>query len=373
MTLNGLSVVPQSITHSTVTNINTTPAGQTLRSVTQITYTPPGGLGDGTSNFVTLAFSDTSGLSFTNHWSFSTIAAVKDPHLLVIEAEDYFTNFPADPAVDNTANDPNFTAPDPNTGLMVHEWVFGSMTVTDYWSFAYGDYPNIVANPTNYPINIPGYSGTGYMVPLPNVNYNVNTNIYNGPGGTNVPADCGLAYRVYFQDPGIYYIWCRGWGDSSPGPAQDKSCNFGIDGVEQSSSFRMGGGPGFPQGAWHWDNINAQSSQPCYLTVAGSGWHVVNLWMREDGFVCDKFLLTTNATYVPSGLGPAENLGIVSTPIVLTITQITGGVKVSWTGGVGILQQSDNLGSPFANVPGATNNPVIITPAASHKFYRVSN
>jgi len=135
----------------------------------------------------------------------------------------------------------------------------------------------------------------------------------------------------------------------------------------------MGGGPGFPQGAWHWDNINAQSSQPCYLTVAGSGWHVVNLWMREDGFVCDKFLLTTNAAYVPSGLGPAENLGIVSTPIVLTITQITGGVKVSWTGGVGVLQQSDNLGSPFANVAGATNSPVIITPAASHKFYRVIN
>ena len=240
MTLNGSRVVPQSITHSTVTNISTTPAGQTIRTVTEVTYTPPSGLGDGTSNFVTLAFSDTSGLSFTNHWTFSTIAAVKDPHLLVIEAEDYFTNFPADPAVDNAANDPNFIAPDPNTGLMVHEWVFGSLTVTDYWSFTYGDYPNIVSDPTNYAINIPGYSGTGYMVPLPNVNYNVNTNIYNGPGGTNVPADCGLAYRVYFQDPGIYYIWCRGWGDSSPGPAQNKSCNFGIDGVEQSSSFRMG-------------------------------------------------------------------------------------------------------------------------------------
>ena len=63
--------------------------------------------------------------------------------------------------------------------------------------------------------------------------------------------------------------------------------------------------------------------------------------MREDGFVCDKFLLTTNAAYTPSGLGPAENLCTASTPIALTITQITGGVKLSWTGGT--LQQSDNL------------------------------
>jgi hypothetical protein len=369
--LNGSNVAPQSITRLTVTNVNTTTSGQTTRTVTQVSYTPPGGLGDGTSNFVTLAFSDTSGLRLTNTWSFSTVAALKDPHLLVIEAEDYFTNFPADPAVDNPISDQYFTAPDPNTGLSVHEWVFGSLTVTDYWSYAYADYPNVVANPAQYAINIPGYSGRGYMVPLPNVNYNVNTNIYNGPGGTNVPADCGMAYNVYFQDPGIYYIWCRGWGDSSPGPAQNKSCNFGIDWVEQSSSFRMGGGPGFPQGAWNWDNINAQSSQPCYLTVATSGWHVINLWMREDGFVCDKFLLTTNKAYVPSGLGPAANLGTPSGQIILSITTVPAGVKVSWTGGAGILQQSADINGAFVNVPGATNSPVIVSPLASRKFYRV--
>ncbi len=126
-------------------------------------------------------------------------------------------------------------------------------------------------------------------------------------------------YPFFDRRKGKYYIWCRGWGDSSPGPAQNKSCNFGIDWVEQSSSYRMGGGPGFPQGAWNWDNINAASSQPCYLTVATSGWHVINLWMREDGFVVDKFLLTTNATFIPSGIGPAEYLG--SPPIVLSIAE----------------------------------------------------
>ena len=373
MTLNGAAVTPQSITRFAVTNINTIAAGQSTQTVTQITYNPQGGLTAGTSNVVTLAFSDSSGARFTNDWGFRILGALKDPHLLVIEAESYFTNFPADPAVDNSTSDPNFTVSDPNTGLLVHEWVFGSDLVTNYWSYAYANYPSVVADPASWAINIPGFSGTGYMVPLPNVNYNVNTNIYNGPGGTNMAADCGIAYNVYFQDAGRYYIWCRGWGDSSPGPAQDKSCNFGIDWVEQTSSFRMGGGPGFPQGAWNWDNINAASSQPCFLTVSTNGWHVINLWMREDGFVCDKFLLTTNAAYIPSGIGPAENLGSPAVaPIVLSIAVVPGGVQISWTG-TGMLQSSSKVTGPFVNVTGAGGSPVVVAPTATQMFYRVKD
>jgi hypothetical protein len=136
----------------------------------------------------------------------------------------------------------------------------------------------------------------------------------------------------------------------------------------------MGGGAGFPQGAWNWDNINAQSSQPCYLTVANSGLHVINLWMREDGFVCDKFLLTTNRTYVPSGLGPAENLGTPpSTSLILSIANSPSGVKISWTGGVGVLQESADVNGTYTNVAGGSNSPVIIIPSVSRKFYRVQH
>ena len=124
----------------------------------------------------------------------------------------------------------------------------------------------------------------------------------------------------------------------------------------------MGGGPGFPQGAWNWDNINAASSQPCYLTVATSGWHVINLWMREDGFVVDKFLLTTNATFIPSGIGPAEYLG--SPPIVLSIARVSGGVQISWTG-TGTFQSSTNVTGPFGNVTGGGSSPVIFAPTAT--------
>ena len=109
------------------------------------------------------------------------------------------------------------------------------------------------------------------------------------------------------------------------------------------------------------------------LTVATNGRHVINLWMREDGFVCDKFLLTTNATYSPSGIGPAENLGSPTIAgIVLSIAKVTGGVQISWTG-TGTLQSSSKVTGPFANVTGGGSSPVIVTPNATQLFYRVIN
>ena len=109
------------------------------------------------------------------------------------------------------------------------------------------------------------------------------------------------------------------------------------------------------------------------MTVATSRWHVINLWMREDGFGCDKFLLTTNATYSPSGIGPAENLGSpTSGPIVLSIAKVTGRVQISWTG-TGTLQSSSKVTGPFLNMAGAGGSPVIVAPTATQLFYRVMN
>ena len=43
------------------------------------------------------------------------------------------------------------------------------------------------------------------------------------------------------------------------------------------------------------------------VNVATTGVHTVNLWMREDGFVADKLVVTTNANFTPTGNGPAES------------------------------------------------------------------
>jgi len=95
--------------------------------------------------------------------------------------------------------------------------------------------------------------------------------------------------------------------------------------------------------------------------------------MREAGFVCDKFLLTTNTTYSPSGIGPAENLGSPSSgPIVLSITKVAGDVQISWTG-TGTLQSSSKVTGPFVNVTAGGSSPVIVAPTATQLFYRVMN
>ena len=35
--------------------------------------------------------------------------------------------------------------------------------------------------------------------------------------------------------------------------------------------------------------------------------HTIQLSMREDGFLADKIVLTTSASYTPTNLGPAES------------------------------------------------------------------
>jgi hypothetical protein len=43
------------------------------------------------------------------------------------------------------------------------------------------------------------------------------------------------------------------------------------------------------------------------IDVTTPGIHTLNVWMREDGAIVDKLLLTTDATFVPTDLGPAES------------------------------------------------------------------
>src|SRR6185436_19422079 len=54
------------------------------------------------------------------------------------------------------------------------------------------------------------------------------------------------------------------------------------------------------------------------INVTTTGIHTLNLWMREDGAIVDKVLLTSNTSYTPSGVGPAESSRTV--PAGLTAT-----------------------------------------------------
>jgi hypothetical protein len=76
----------------------------------------------------------------------------------------------------------------------------------------------------------------------------------------------------------------------------------GLDGAAVSTSDRMSS-----FGAtWTWsrDTMDGVSAT---INVTSAGIHTLNVWMREDGMVVDKVVLSTNTNYVPSGTGPAQS------------------------------------------------------------------
>ena len=135
-----------------------------------------------------------------------------------------------------------------------------------------------------------GYSGSRALRALPDDGDVINT----GYAGTSPQ----LNFVVNFVQTGTHYVWIRGYG---PDGSAD-SVHVGLDGAEVATATRIGS---FPTG-YNWLN-GTMDATIATINVATAGVHVVNVWMREDGFVFDKIVLTTNAGYTPTGNGPAES------------------------------------------------------------------
>jgi glucose/arabinose dehydrogenase len=140
-----------------------------------------------------------------------------------------------------------------------------------------------------------GYSGGSARRAMPDTATN-----HTGPGGYSGVSP-RLDYAVNFTRTGTHYVWIRGWAPSGAG--DDDSCHVGLDGAEVGSSDRI---TGFGQ-AWTWSQSTIDGPVAT-IDVATPGIHTVNVWMREDGFVLDKILITSNAAYAaPVGTGPAQS------------------------------------------------------------------
>ncbi|MBI4004147.1 MAG: hypothetical protein HY353_03915, partial [Candidatus Omnitrophica bacterium] len=108
-----------------------------------------------------------------------------------------------------------------------------------------------------------------------------------------------LVYHVHFSTPGTYYVWVRGYGESG----NDDSIHAGIDGTGPSSADRI---EGFTT-SWTWSR-DTRDGVVATLKVPSAGLHTLHLWMREDGFRVDRFLLRTDSSgTAPAGIGPAES------------------------------------------------------------------
>jgi len=142
-----------------------------------------------------------------------------------------------------------------------------------------------------------------------------------------------LDYEIDFVKTGPHYVWIRGWGAGGG----DDSCHAGLDGEETPLSNRMTGW----STNYTWANGRYERPEPSQIDILTTGLHVLNVWMREDGLIIDKIVLTTNPDYIPTGDGPPES---TQGPRVTAYdpnpadgaTDVPRDVVLSWTPGANI-------------------------------------
>ena len=143
------------------------------------------------------------------------------------------------------------------------------------------------------PVTITGASGVGAMQAMPNSGANNST--------TYATLSPRLDYDINFTKTGTHYVWVRALGATT----NDDMLSVGLNGV------RVAAGENYnitARTSLGWINMNAAATPVVRtISVPKLGVHTLNVWMREDGVVIDKILITTNSAYVPSGAGPAAS------------------------------------------------------------------
>jgi hypothetical protein len=253
--INGSAVTPNLISKS----------GDT----TTVQYLPPGGWTAETTNTVRLIYSDTNAPPnvSTNDFSFVVLPVLADTlprqqadspeGLIVLEAEHYDRK----------------VASLETPLLFAMDWT-------------------LVTDPQ-------GYSGDGAMQALPGEN--PNANLGSEVALQNSPR---MDFKVRFLRTGTHYIWVRAYAPAlAGGVGSHDSVHIGLDG-----NFLNNPITGFPDTsgnpAYNWSRTTTAGGT---ATMSPSvGYHYITVWMRENGFVIDKIVITSNPNYTPTGTGPAE-------------------------------------------------------------------
>jgi hypothetical protein len=106
-----------------------------------------------------------------------------------------------------------------------------------------------------------------------------------------------LEYEINFVKTGTHYVWILAW---AAGGADD-SCHVGLDGEEQPLSSNWSGGGN------NWSDNRYPETGRAQFEITTTGIHILDIWVREDGLIVDKIVLTTNPDYTPTGDGPPES------------------------------------------------------------------
>lgn len=189
-----------------------------------------------------------------------------------------------------------------------------------------------------------------------------------------------LSFRCLFRQAGTYHVWVRGRAiDGSTAtpvqaPGNNDSCHVGLNGVPAVEGYRV---VSFPATDWDWSRSRDPSPNTATLNVPTVGVHTFFVYMREDGFMIDRILITANNGYtgVTQGgnmNGPTASGQIADmTPAAATAPVLTPGsfsIGVSWAAVANadtyILERAEGAGAfvqIFSGTARTFNDPVFQT------------
>lgn len=154
-----------------------------------------------------------------------------------------------------------------------------------------------------------GSSGIGYMEVLPDTRVTHDDILKKGINFFPRPGQGAyLSYKVFFNDTGRYYVWCRAFSTGT----EDNGLHAGMNGHWPENGARIQWCSG--KNKWTWSSAQRVPDNHCgenfsiYLDVEKRGIHTISFSTREDGMEFDKWIMTKDSTYIPEGRGIEERL-----------------------------------------------------------------
>jgi lysophospholipase L1-like esterase len=136
----------------------------------------------------------------------------------------------------------------------------------------------------------------------------------NGPNPFPVGNGPRLDYSVQFISTGTHYLWIRALAFDGASDSLWVTLDGVTSGAQQMTGLVLDGS------TWTWVN-KKNPGQVVSFNIASPGVHTINVWMREAGIVLDKLVVTTDASYVPSSIGPPETVAPVYVAVGDSITR----------------------------------------------------
>lgn len=136
-----------------------------------------------------------------------------------------------------------------------------------------------------------------------------------------------MDYPIYFNTAGTYYIWVRMAAGNQT--TNDDSFHVGVDGVGRTNTMTTTGN--YNNGSTSWTWIGSISSVRISVNIPTTGYHTLNVWMREDGTRIDKIIMSNSSAFTPTGTGNAQSASC-NTPVVAqarATNEAVGEVKFS--------------------------------------------